>query len=126
MHYFGKIVSLSLAALPLAAAAPIRPAVDAENVIPGAYIVVMNDDVASTTFNDHRNWVANYRQGGIANNVRGGEFGLKHTYDFGALKGYSGIFDEDTIKSIANTPDVSYIEILRVNPVTNQFAGCIH
>jgi hypothetical protein len=109
MWSFGKLVSLSLAALPLAAqAAPIHPAVDTENVIPGSYIVVMKDDLSSETFDNHRNWVSNFHaRGSMASRVRGSNSGVQHTYDFGALKGYAGIFDDETIQTIANTPDVS-------------------
>lgn len=109
MHYIGKLLSLSLAALPLVQAAPIHTAADTEDVIPNSYIVVMKDDLSTETFDNHRNWVSNFRtRNGMASRVRGADHGVKHTYDFGILKGYSGIFDDDAIQSIADTPDVSY------------------
>ncbi|KAK2754357.1 Secreted subtilisin-like serine protease sub5 [Arachnomyces sp. PD_36] len=124
MRTFGTLVSLSLAALPLAQAAPIHTVADTENVIPGSYIVVMKDDLTTETFDNHRNWVSNYNaRGSMASRVRGGNHGVQHTYDFGALKGYAGIFDDDTINSIANTPDVAYIEpdrIMRASKIVTQ------
>lgn len=128
MHYLGKLLSLSLAVLPLAQAAPIHKAADAEDVIPNSYIVVMKDDLTSETFDNHRNWVSNiHTRGGISRRVRGTEHGVRRTYDFGSLKGYAGIFDEDTIQSIANTPDVT-IPILSFSiliPLLTNKLGCL-
>ena len=108
MQYFAKLLSLSLAVFPLVQAAPIHQVADTEDIIPNSYIVVMKDDLSTETFDNHRNWVSNYRsRNGIASRVRGADHGVKHTYDFGVMKGYSGIFDDETIQSIANTPDVS-------------------
>lgn len=129
MRTFGKLISLSLAALPLLQAAPIHTAADTEDVIPGSYIVVMKDDLSSETFDNHRNWVSNFHsRGGMASRVRGSNSGVQHTYDFGALKGYAGIFDEDTIQTIANTPDVSNPDPIFSVPISvlTKILGCLH
>lgn len=103
---FLTVLYLSLAALSVTYAAQIMSAPKGAEVVPNSYIVVMKDDTSKQDFASHRVWVS-----GIHHNItrRGldGE-GVKQTYDFDNLRGYSGIFDKDTIKDISNDPKVYF------------------
>ncbi|KAM5462371.1 Secreted subtilisin-like serine protease sub5 [Microsporum audouinii] len=105
---FLTVLYLSLAALSVTYAAQIMSAPKGAEVVPNSYIVVMKDDTSKQDFASHRVWVS-----GIHHNItrRGldGE-GVKQTYDFDNLRGYSGIFDKDTIKDISNDPKVAFVE----------------
>jgi cerevisin len=39
-----------------------------------------------------------------------GHSGMRHSYDIGALKGYSGTFSPDLLERIRSRPDVAYVE----------------
>ncbi|EEP80328.1 hypothetical protein UREG_05170 [Uncinocarpus reesii 1704] len=96
-----------LAAASLANAAEIFSA--ERDAIPNQYIVVMKDEVSSQSFGSHRAWVADMHHSNLEKRALVGH-GIKKTFEFENMKGYSGVFDEETIKEISENPDVAFIE----------------
>jgi hypothetical protein len=74
-----------------------------KDVIPGSWIVVMNDGVSSEDFESHRSWAA-----GIVdiNLGKRGHGGSRRAFDLHGWRGYIGDFDELTIQEIANRSEV--------------------
>lgn len=113
VSYFAKLTSLAAVIAPLVLAAPtpragvshlkIRNA-EATDVIPDSYIVVYNDDVSAATIASHLETVD-------ALIAKRDEFaGIGATYDLDTLKGYQISADAETIKAIADSPEVAYVE----------------
>ncbi|EFW20362.1 hypothetical protein D8B26_003245 [Coccidioides posadasii str. Silveira] len=100
---------LSLSLLSAVNAAEILSAGDTDDVIPDSYIVVMRDGLSTDAFNSHTTQISGFR-----NEDRNVKASLKKTFDLNGLKGYSGTFDEATIRQIANDPAVKYIEHDRI------------
>lgn len=102
---FVKALSLCFLAVSAANAAEILSASRPKDVIPNEYIIVMRNGVSATAFSSHRAWVADIHHSNI---TRRGlpRHGIHRTYDFHQMKGYSGTFDEDTLREIAQNPDV--------------------
>ncbi|KAK2734220.1 Secreted subtilisin-like serine protease sub5 [Myotisia sp. PD_48] len=116
-----KYISVALAATSATHAAQILAAPKDANVIPDAYIVVMKENVSERQFSAHRSWVSDIHHN-LTRRGLDGE-GVKHTYDFQRMKGYSGVFDRDTIRDIANDPNVKYVErdsIITIDAITEQ------
>ena len=99
---------LTLTALILAVLAGAIPTPKAGDVITGQYIVVMKDDVSTSGFQAHRDFVNKFvllSKRGEAKAMAKSVF--THTYSLGKLKGYAGRFDDATIEEIASRPEVS-------------------
>ena len=97
----------------------------AEHEIPNNYIVVFKKDVDDSKAEDHHSWVSSMHESSVRElrkrsqsplaSSSGSWFdevealsGLKHTYNIsGAMKGYSGAFDDATLNMIRRNPDVS-------------------
>ena len=101
-------------------------ATTAEHEIPNNYIVVFKKDVKPSKASDHHSWVASMHTSSITAELKKRSqdpltpghaswmdeieamVGLKHTYHIpGGLMGYSGAFDDQTLKEIRSHPDVS-------------------
>lgn len=100
-------------------AAPILSSVNSKEV-PNSYIVVFKKHVKHTDAAKHHDWVQTLHLSSqdARTELRkrsqlpmaADEFeGLKHTYNIaGALLGYSGHFDDETIEQVRRHPDVSH------------------
>ncbi|KAF2843412.1 vacuolar serine protease [Patellaria atrata CBS 101060] len=106
---------------PLQARSEPAPIVTSENAkhIPDSYMVVFKKHVTQSAALSHHSWVQELHAGAESermelrkrSQVPLVDFeGFKHTYRIGDLLGYSGHFDEETIRQVANHPDVDYIE----------------
>lgn len=108
---FVKALSLSLLAVSAANAAEILSASRPKDVIPNEYIIVMKDGVSATSFGSHRAWVADMHHYNLTKRSMS-RHGIQRTYDFHQMKGYSGMFDKDAIREIAQDPDVSAFDLI--------------
>ncbi|KAI1911198.1 Secreted subtilisin-like serine protease sub5 [Ophidiomyces ophidiicola] len=117
---FSKV--LFLAAVSAVNAADILAASRPQDVIADQYIVVMKNDVSAESFSSHRSWVADMHHSDLTKRSLVGH-GIKRTYDFHSMKGYSGVFDKKTIKEIAKNPNVAFIEpdqVVKLNDLVEQ------
>ncbi|CAG7941903.1 unnamed protein product [Penicillium nalgiovense] len=105
---FLKLLSTSLATLAVVNAGKLLTGSDAGAVVPGSYIVVMNDGVSNDVFKNHRDWAATVHAR-IASR-KGGESGPGKNFDINGMKGYTASFDDRTVKDIASDPAVKYVE----------------
>lgn len=95
---------------------PVTSSVNTQTV-PDNYIVFLKEHVSGRGADAHQSWLKS-----LANNYRlelrkrsddsKVYSGLKHTYDInGAVLGYSGHFDPETVDEIRRHPDVAHIEL---------------
>ena len=96
-----------VALIPAVLAGPI-PTPRAGDVIRGQYIVVMKEDITTSDFQAHRDFVANrFASLSKRDRVKAGDDSIfTHTYSLSKLKGYAGRFDDATIEEIASRPEV--------------------
>lgn len=106
MGLFARIFSFSLLALSSVRAAEILPSESSDEIVPNSYIVVMNDGLSNQEFNTHRSWAASIHHVNLEKRGGGNLGGMKHTFDFSGMKGYSGVFDEETIQEISSDTNV--------------------
>lgn len=104
MSFFAKLLPFSILAMSSVRAAKIINTDGAQDVVPNSYIVVMNSDVSDQQFDSHRNWAANVHHFNIESSGSTPLGGMRHTFNFLGMKGYSGTFDETTINEIAENP----------------------
>ncbi|EZF36350.1 subtilisin-like protease 1 [Trichophyton interdigitale MR816] len=104
-----RFISISLAAVSAANAAQILSMPHAQTV-PNSYIVMMKDDTSDDDFNHHQSWLQSTHTHNITRRATIQNAGMRHKYNFSKMKGYSGIFDEETIKDIAKDPKVMFVE----------------
>lgn len=95
MNFLTQLLPLLVAGS--AFAAPIHTA-DSANTIPDSWIVVMKDTMSSSEFTSH---VAGH-DSSIASS-------RKSTFEIGSFKGYSGVFTQSVVDSLAASPDVCVI-----------------
>lgn len=99
---FTKVLYLAVAFIPYGVAA-----LKAGDIIPDSYIVVLKDTASTAQLSSSKSFAASVHSEAVQKRdvkVRG----IKHTYNFGKLKGYSGDFDKDTIATIATRPEVRW------------------
>lgn len=116
---FSKLLIL-VALIPAALAGPIRTP-KAGDVIPGQYIVVLKEDITTSDFQAHQDFVVNKFSASASKRDQveaRAESIFTHTYNLGNLKGYAGRFDDATIEEIASRPEVAYVEADKI--VTTQ------
>ena len=101
---FLRLLSTSLATLAVVNAGKLLTGSDAGAVVPGSYIVVMNDDISNAEFQTHRDWAATVHAR-IASR-KGGNSGPGKHFDINGMKGYTASFDDRTVKDIASDPAV--------------------
>ncbi|KAK2871892.1 Transcriptional coactivator, partial [Arthroderma sp. PD_2] len=104
-----RFISISLAAVSAANAAQILSMSHAQTV-PNSYIVVMKDDTSDDDFVSHQSWLQSTHTHNLTRRATVQNAGMKHKYTFNKMKGYSGIFDDDTINDIAKDPKVMFVE----------------
>ena len=109
MAIFSKLLCLSLAAASFASAADILSISNTQDVIPDSYIVVMKDEVSATAFEAHKNWLSETHRTNMTRRDMGFDGRVKHSYNFGRMKGYSGKFDQAAVDEIANDPNVGFL-----------------
>ena len=109
MAIFSKLLCLSLAAVGFVNAADILSVSNSEDVIPDSYIVVMKDEVSASAFEAHKNWLSETHRTNMTRRDLGFDGSVKHSYDFGRMKGYSGKFDRAAVDEISNDPNVRYL-----------------
>ncbi|EEP82668.1 predicted protein [Uncinocarpus reesii 1704] len=105
MGLIKRLLLVSLSLLSAVNAAEILSLGNSEDVIADSYIVVMKDGLSQTAFDTHKTEVSS-----ISKRKRDATAVLKHSFDFTGFRGYSGTFDEATIREIATNPAVKYIE----------------
>ncbi|KAF3480747.1 proteinase R [Arthroderma uncinatum] len=111
MGFITKALPLALAAMSVVNGAEILETRAGVQTLADKYIVVMNDGVTEKAFDSHRSWVNSTHRRRLIRRGAKAMGGMKHTYKFPTgMKGYSGHFDEDMIKQIANHADVKYVE----------------
>ncbi|KAF8470828.1 putative endopeptidase K [Kalaharituber pfeilii] len=105
-------VAVLIALIPTVLAGPIPTAPKAGDVIPGQYIIVLKEDLNSDEFSAHQDYVVNRYAEALSKRgeTPSRETVFAHTYNFGKLKGYAGVFDDATIEEIAARPEVAYVE----------------
>lgn len=122
MQFLQSLLLAAAALLPLGRiiAAPIEGDVfsnlgqmNAGEVIAGSYIVVLNSNVSTQAFSNHKEWATRLQAKRKAKRDIQSR-GLRFSYSFGELKGYSGIFDRETIKEISARAEVAFVEPDRV------------
>ncbi|KAI9137949.1 peptidase S8/S53 domain-containing protein [Paraphysoderma sedebokerense] len=109
-----------LTAVPYTASVPLLSAEDAEP-IQDSYIVVLKPEAQIAHVNDHINWLTTLLATSPTQNR------IKHTYEFGDVKGYAGKFEKEVIDMIRGNQHVAYIEqdqkVRLFNPVPSHPSG---
>jgi oryzin len=105
---FTKVLYLAVAFIPYGVSA-----LKAGDIIPDSYIVVLKDTVSTSELSSHKSWAQSVHSNAVAKRDVKAK-GIKHSYNFGKLKGYAGNFDKDTIATISTRPEVAYVEADRV------------
>lgn len=78
--------------------------------MPDSYIVVLHKDQHHKT-DEHLSWLQSTHAADVTAQADHTSFaGLRHSYDVGALKGYSGHFSQDVLAQIRARPEVAYVE----------------
>lgn len=106
MQLYQNLLVAALALLPAAIGAPLVSRTG--EIIPGEYIVVLKEKVSAVAAAEF----ADNLQAG-SRTIGSTATGLKYTYDFPSLKGYSGSFDDGIIEKIKAQDDVAYVELDR-------------
>lgn len=92
------------ALLPAALAAPTAPT-KGSDVIPGKYIVTLKSSASSAKVESHLQWVGDVHRRSLSKRDTAG---IEHTFNIKNWNAYAGQFDEDTIKEIEASPEVSF------------------
>lgn len=103
------LTNLALAALAILPA--FGSPVPKSGVIPNSWIVILNDGISASAFQEHQTWASNAQ--GASMRRRGLEARaatFDYTYNTKSMKGYAGTFDQATIEEIASRPEVAYVE----------------
>jgi cerevisin len=86
--------------------APMVDAKDPSFVIPGQYIIVLNDgEVHTDALLQHEVWLTTLISAGESEEAE-----LEHKFKIDGLEGYSGKFSERMIAKIRERPEVKYVE----------------
>lgn len=107
---FPKIIAAIFTILSSANAAKLLGYENHKDVIPNSYIVVMKETVPD--FDAHLTWALNVHHHSLAKRGSTTVGGLKHVYRINGWNGYSGSFDDDTLKEILDNEDVSGLPAL--------------
>jgi subtilisin family serine protease len=96
-----NILTALAATLPLGLAAPIVN-LDAADIVPNSFIIVMKDDLSSSAFKSHQDWADS-----ILRSNRGSRVA---TFDLGSFKGYSASLTKNIADLLTASPDIAFIE----------------
>jgi hypothetical protein len=102
-----SLVRLALylgAFLPAALAAPTAPSKRSDE-IPGKYIVTLKSSASVAKVESHLQWVGDVHRRSLSKRETAG---IEHTFNIKNWNAYAGQFDEDTIKEIEASPEVSF------------------
>lgn len=102
-----SLVRLALylgALLPAALAAPTAPSKNSEE-IPGKYIITLKSTASAAKVESHIQWVGDVHRRSLSKRETSG---IEHTFNIKNWNAYAGQFDEDTIKEIEASPEVSF------------------
>jgi len=114
MQFFARIIALAAAAAPfLANAAPVDTR-QAQETIPGKYIIQLKPDTDIASIAAHHNTVRSIHARNLAGRGDDGSAGgpVEREFDFGSFKGYAGSFDDATIEELKTLPEVSRYVLL--------------
>jgi hypothetical protein len=115
---FTKVLYLAVAFIPYGVSA-----LKAGDIIPDSYIVVLKDTASTAQLSESKAFAAAIHSEAVQKREVKAR-GIKHTYNFGKLRGYAGQFDKDTIATIATRPEVRTSSILQfISFLTS--AGCL-
>jgi oryzin len=89
------------------AAPTTSPGVD--STIPGSYIITLKSAIRPPAVKAHLNWVDGVHKRSLEK--RDGDNGVEKTFETEAgFHGYSGTFDDETVKQIKKSPEVRYLD----------------
>ncbi|KAF4441680.1 hypothetical protein F53441_11940 [Fusarium austroafricanum] len=89
------------------AAPTTSPGVD--STIPGSYIITLKSEIKAPAVKAHLSWVGDVHKRSLEK--RKGDNGVEKTFETEAgFRGYSGTFDDETVKQIKNSPEVARVE----------------
>ncbi|KAH7265128.1 peptidase S8/S53 domain-containing protein [Fusarium redolens] len=89
------------------AAPTTSPGVD--STIPGSYIITLKSAIRPPAVKAHLNWVDGVHKRSLEK--RDGDNGVEKTFETEAgFHGYSGTFDDETVKQIKKSPEVARVE----------------
>ncbi|WEW60399.1 hypothetical protein PRK78_005884 [Emydomyces testavorans] len=111
MGFFFKLAIAAVAVLSVVRAGEFIPPNDTKGVTKDGYIVVMKKGTSDRDFDTHRTWAAKIQSS--TNKIRSGKqfSGPQNiTFHIGSLMGYSGVFDLEVAKKIAESRDVLYVQ----------------
>jgi hypothetical protein len=98
------------ALLPVALAAPANLRVKREEAaVPGKYIITLKSDASASKVESHLNWVGDVHRRSLSKRDTAG---VENTYNISTWNAYSGEFDEETIKEIENSPEVTQFPLI--------------
>lgn len=102
-----SLVRLALylgAFLPAALGAPTAPSKRSDE-IPGKYIVTLKSTASVAKVESHLQWVGDVHRRSLSKRETAG---IEHKFNIKNWNAYAGQFDEDTIKEIEASPEVSF------------------
>ena len=92
--------------------APLVSARDPSLIIPGKYIVVLDetssmadDEFRQVDLDDHQTWLMT-----LIGNSYGEDVKIEHKFNIEGLRGYTGKFTEGIVEAIRGRPEVKYVE----------------
>lgn len=101
MQLFKRLAAF-LAAFSAVQAGKLLDHANDDEVVPNSYIVVLKDSVSANEFKSHVAWATDVHHANVAKRGVTSSGGLKSLYEIGDWKGYSGSFDEDTVKQLVD------------------------
>lgn len=103
------LTNLALAALAILPA--FGSPVPKSGVIPDSWIVILNQGISASAFQEHQAWASNVHSASIRRRgLEARATTFDYTYNSSIMKGYAGTFDKATIEEIASRPEVAYVE----------------
>lgn len=87
------------------------PPAPAHDLINNSYIVMFRDDVLSSVFTQHMNFLELAKE---AKGVSASDVQLEHMYDSEIAKGYAALLTPEILELIRSRPEVKYVEQVQV------------
>lgn len=122
MQFFTRAVAIAAAVTPFfASAAPVSARQAADEIIPGKYIIQLKPDADVASIAAHHNVVRDIHARNLAKRdiaAAEEEAGVEREFRFGDFKGYSGAFDAATVEELKALPEVSFVFLPIITPLT--------
>ena len=84
-----------------------------DSAIPDSYIITLKPDIKQPIVKAHMKWVSDVHKRSLEK--RDGDNGVEKTFETEAgFHGYSGTFDDETVKQIKKSPEVRYLNLSNV------------